>query len=152
VAIGLNSATKRELTMADTTTFTDNLHDQTAMGAEYATEEVRRQGVSFARFGDIGVGNVKAALRLQTEMFDVLHDISRDWVARATSEAEHAFALPNKLGAAHTVPDALAAYHEWLNELMTMASEDHRRFVADSQRIMDKSVRCFAPASPGAAT
>jgi hypothetical protein len=138
--------------MDDTTTFTDNLHQQTAKGAEYATEQMRRQASSFAHFGDIGVGNVKAALRLQTEMFDVLHDISRDWVERATSEAEHAFALPNKLGATHTIPDALAAYHEWLNELMSMASEDHRRFVADSQRIMDKSVRCFAPASTGATT
>ena len=83
-------------------------------------------------------------------MFDVLHDIGRDWVARATSEAEFAFQLPNKLGAAQTVPDAVAAYHEWLNEWMSMAGEDHRRLIAASQRIVDKSVRCFAPASSGA--
>jgi hypothetical protein len=124
-----------------TTTFTDNLRDQT-----------RQQEASFARFGDIGVGNVKAALRLQTEMFNVLHDISRDWMARATSEAEHVFALPNKLTSAHSVPDVWSAYHEWLNERMSMYSEDGRRFIADSQRIVDKSVSCFSDASHGATT
>ena len=81
-----------------------------------------------------------------------LHDISRDWMARATSEAEFAFRLPNKLTAAQSVPDAFTAYHEWLNEWMSMCSEDGRRLVADSQRIMDKGVRCFVPASPGATT
>jgi hypothetical protein len=140
VAIRLGQRNEqRSPTMSDTTTFTENPGYETTIAPHIA-------------FGDMGVGNVKAALRLQTEVLDVLHDISRDWVARATSEAEFVFQLPNKLGAAQTVPDALTAYHEWLNEWMSMASEDHRRLVADSQRIMDKSVRCFAPASAGATT
>jgi hypothetical protein len=138
----------------DTTTFAEIPHDTTATNADYAGGEhaTASSNGRHARFGELGVGTVRAALQLQTEMFDVLHDIGRDWVTRATSEAEFVFQLPNKLGAAQTVPDALAAYHEWLNEWMSMASEDHRRLVADSQRIMDKSVRCFAPASPGTAT
>jgi hypothetical protein len=135
-----------------TTTFTDNLRDQTAASAKYAADRARQQAESFARFGDIGVGNVKAALRLQTEMFDVLHDISRDWLARATSEAEHAFALPNKLTTAQSVPDVWSAYHEWLNERMSMYNEDSRRFIADSQRIVDKSVSCLSGAAHGATT
>lgn len=138
--------------MSDTKTFTDNVRKQTTRNTEYAAEQARQQAASYAQFGEMGVGNVKAALRLQTEMFDVLHDISRDWVARVTSEAEHAFGLPNKLTSAQSVPDALTAYHEWLNEWMSMCSEDSRRLVADSQRIMDKSVRCFAPASAGPTT
>jgi hypothetical protein len=125
----------------NTTTFTDNLRDQ-----------AHHQEASFARFGDIGVGNVKAALRLQTEMFDVLQDISRDWLTRATSEAEHAFALPNKLTTAKSVPDVWSAYHEWLNEWVSMCNEDSRRFIADSQRIVDKSVSCLSGASHGATT
>jgi hypothetical protein len=138
--------------MSETTTFTQNLRDQATRSTEYAAEQARQQAASFTQFGEMGVGNVKAALRLQTEMFDVLHDISRDWVARVTTEAEHAFELPHKLTAAQSVPDAMTAYHEWLNEWMSMCSEDSRRLVADGQRIMDKSVRCFAPASAGTTT
>jgi hypothetical protein len=140
--------------MSDTTTFTETPHDTTVTNADYAggPQAAINTNGRHARFGDMGVGTVRAALQLQTEIFDVLHDIGRDWVARATSEAELAFQLPNKLGAAQTVPNALAAYREWLNEWMSMASEDSRRLVADSQRIMDRSVRCFAPASSGATT
>jgi hypothetical protein len=134
-----------------TDTITDNLRDQATRTTEYASEQAREQAASFAHFGEMGVGNVKAALRLQTEVFDVLHDIGRDWVARVTCEAEHALGLPNKLTSARSMPDVLTAYHEWLNEWMSMASEDQRRLIADGQRIMDKSVRCFTPASPSIA-
>lgn len=134
-------------------TSTETSHP-TTVNADHAGSAYATTGTNgrYAPFGEMGVGTVRAALQLQTEMFDVLHDISRDWVARATSEAEFVFQLPNKLGAAHTVPDAMTAYHEWLNEWMSMASEDHRRLVADSQRIMDKGVRCLSGAPHGAAT
>jgi hypothetical protein len=102
-----------------------------------------------ALFGDIGPRNVKAALRLQTEMFEVLHDVGRDWLERAAAEAELALNLPNKLTAAQTVPAALSAYQEWLNEWMSKVGEDGRRFISDGQKIVDKSVSCFAAASPG---
>jgi len=105
-----------------------------------------------AAFADFNMQSIKAALRRQTEMLDVLHDIGRDWFARATSEAELALKLPNKLSAAHTVPDALSAYNEWLNEWMTMCGEDGRRLIADSQRIMDTGASCFAAGGRGAAT
>ena len=101
-----------------------------------------------ALFGEMGPRNVKAALRLQTEMFDALHDIGRDWLERATSEAELAFKLPSKLTAAQSVPDAFSAYQEWLSEWMNMCSEDSRRFISDSQKLVDKSVSCFTAASP----
>jgi hypothetical protein len=149
---------QRSPTMSDdTTTFTEHSRtehsrDDTTTSADYAGGAQASPQMPNMPFGEVGVGNVKAALRLQTEMFDVLHDIGRNWVARATSEAEFAFGLPNKLTAAQTVPDALSAYHEWLNEWMNMCSEDSRRFIADSQRIMDKSVGCFSGASHGATT
>jgi hypothetical protein len=46
------------------------------------------------------------------------------------------------------VSDAFSAYHEWLNEWMSMRSEDGRRLLADSQKIVDTGVRCFAGGSP----
>jgi hypothetical protein len=136
----------------DTTTFTDNA--AALANADHAADERNTTSIvpSNTPFGDIGVGNVKAALRLHGEIIEVLHDIGRDWVARATSEAEFAFALPNRLSAAQTIPDAFTAYQQWLNEWMSLCGEDGRRLFADGQRVMDKSARCFAAAAPGATT
>jgi hypothetical protein len=103
-------------------------------------------------FGEMGPHNVKAALRLQMEMFEVLHDVGRDWLKRAASEAELALNLPNKLTAAQTVPAVLSAYQEWLGEWMSRVSEDGRHFIADGQKIVDRSVSCFADRSPGTTT
>ena len=52
---------------------------------------------SIAPFAEMRPRNVKAALRLQMAMFEVLHDVGRDWLKRAASEAELALNLPNKL-------------------------------------------------------
>jgi hypothetical protein len=56
------------------------------------------------------------------------------------------------LTAAQTVPGALSAYREWLGEWMSMASEDGRHFIADGQKIVDRSVSCFADRSPATTT
>lgn len=101
-------------------------------------------------FGEMGARSVKAGLRLQQEMLDVLSDIGRDWLTRATAEAELAFRLPNKLTAAGSVPDALSAYRKWLGEWMNMCGEDGRRLVSDSRKIIDTGVRCFAGTAPAA--
>ncbi len=101
-----------------------------------------------AQMADMGASSVKASLRMQKELFDTLQDISRDWLLRGTSQAELAFKLPNKLTTARSATDAFSAYHEWLNEWLSLCGEDSRRFVSDSQKIMDTGVRCFASVSP----
>jgi len=85
---------------------------------------------------------------MRQEMFSTFEDIGREWFARASSKAELAFQLPNRLSAARTVPDALAAYQGWLGEWMNAVGDDGRRFIADSQKLVDRGVRCFASASP----
>ncbi len=99
-------------------------------------------------FAELGARSVTAGLRLQKEMLALLSDIGQEWFSRATSEAELAFKLPNKLTAARSVPDAFSAYQEWLGEWMNMFGEDSRRLVSDSRKIIDTGVRCFAETSP----
>ena len=135
----------------DTTTLSDNPRARRVAAAS-AAEQIKAIDSAGAAFTEFGTQGIKTALRRQTEMFDVLQDISRDWFARATAEAEHAMKLPHRLTAAHTVPDALSAYNEWLSEWMNLCSEDGRRFIADSQRLMDKSASCFTVGAPGAST
>jgi len=132
-------------------TSSDNPRAKRASARDTA-EQVKAVSTAGATLAGFGTQSIKAALRRQTEMLDVLHDIGRDWFARVTSEAELALKLPNKLSAAHTVPDALSAYNEWLNEWMTMCNEDGRRLIADSQRIMDTGANCFTAGGRGAAT
>jgi hypothetical protein len=103
-----------------------------------------------AAFGESGVRNVAAGLRVQTEMLGLLSEIGQEWFARATSEAELAFKLPNKLTAARSVPDAISAYQEWFGEWMNMRGEDSRRLISDGQRIVETGVRCLAGAAPAA--
>jgi hypothetical protein len=107
-----------------------------------------RAATANAPFGESGTQSIKAGLRMQNEMAEVLQDIARGWFERATSKAELAFKLPNKLTAARSVPDALSAYQEWLGEWMNTFNEDSRRFLSDSRRVMDTGARCFTAASP----
>ena len=114
------------------------------------SEKAGASGVVNAQFAEMGMKSVTAGLRMHRELFETFQDISRDWFARATSEAELAFKLPRQLTNARSVPDALSAYQEWLNEWMSMRGEDGRRLVSDGQKIMDTGVRCFTNAAPAA--
>ena len=98
--------------------------------------------------GDFGTNSIKAGLQYQGEMFDTFENISRTWLARATTETEFVFALPARLTAAHTVSDAFSAYQQWLTEWMNMIGEDSRLLLSDGGKVMGAGARCFAGASP----
>ena len=59
------------------------------------------------------IGN--GPFQVQSEFVNTLQDLTRDWMARATSEVELGLKLSKKLSAAHSVPDAIAAYQGWLS-------------------------------------
>ena len=61
-----------------------------------------------------------------SEFFSTLEEMSREWMARATAEVELSLKLSKKLTDAHSVPDAVAAYQEWLNDEMGARAEDAR--------------------------
>jgi hypothetical protein len=60
-----------------------------------------------------------------SEFFNTLQEMRRDWMARATAEVELSLKLSKKLTAADSVPEAVAAYQEWLNEEMGARAEAH---------------------------
>jgi hypothetical protein len=130
---------------------TENPRSESSRSEHLRGERSAAANATKAQFADMGVKSVKAGLRMQKEMFDTLHDIGRDWLARATSEAELVFKLPNRLTDARSGPDVFSAYHEWLSEWLSMYGEDSRRFVSDGQKIINTGVRCFASVSPAMA-
>ena len=118
-------------------------------------EQMRSENTAAAepvstRMAEIGANSFNAGLRMQTEMLDTLQTIGHEWMERRTCEAELALNLPNRLAAARTLPDAVAAYQEWLSEWLAMCNEDSRRFISDGQKIVATSVRCFTNISPSA--
>jgi hypothetical protein len=87
-----------------------------------------------------------------SEFFSTLQEISRDWMARATAEFELGLKTSKKLSAAHSIPDAVAAYHEWLSEEMSARVEDTRLLMANGQKLMDASSRFLSSGWTSAAT
>ena len=62
-------------------------------------------------------------------------------MARATAEVELSLKLSKKLTDAHTVPDAVAAYQEWLNDEMGARAEDACLLMSNGQKFMDTTSR-----------
>jgi hypothetical protein len=85
-----------------------------------------------------------------SEFFNTLQEISRDWMARATAEVELGLKISKKLTAAHSVPDAVAAYQEWLSEEMNARAEDARLMMSNGQKIMDAGSRFLSSGWTGA--
>ena len=85
-----------------------------------------------------------ASFQIPSEFFNALQDMSRDWMARATAEVELGLKLSKKLSAAHSGPDALAAYQEWLSEEIGARAEDVRRLMSNGQKFMDTSTRLLS--------
>ncbi len=88
------------------------------------------------------IGN--APFQVHSQFVNTLQDLTRDWMARAASEVELGLKLSKKLSAAHSVPDAIAAYQEWLSEEMAARSEDASRLMSNGQKFMDTSTRLLS--------
>jgi KaiC/GvpD/RAD55 family RecA-like ATPase len=84
-----------------------------------------------------------ATMEAQNQFLKTLEEMSREAMACATAEIERGLKLSKKLGAAHSVSDAVAAYQEWLSEEMTARSEDARRFMSNSQSFMTTSSKAL---------
>jgi hypothetical protein len=78
---------------------------------------------------------------LGSEFFNTLQEMSHDWMARATAEVELNLKLSKKLTAAHSVPDAVAAYQEWLSDEVGARADDVRLLMSSGQKFMDVSSR-----------
>ena len=77
----------------------------------------------------------------QTEQLGKLQELNRNWFERMQTEAKLASEFTTKLTAARSMPEVAAAYQEWAQRHMEMATEDAKRVVADGQKLMETSTR-----------
>ena len=83
-------------------------------------------------------------LQVQNEFFKTCEEMNRAVMSRAAGQIELASKLTEKLGAAHSLPDVVSAYQEWLSKQMNACSEDARQFMTNSQEFMTTSTRLFS--------
>jgi hypothetical protein len=94
----------------------------------------------------------RSASQAGSEFFNTLQEMSRDWMTRATAEVELSLKLTKKLTDAHSAPDAVAAYQEWLNEEMGARAEDARLLMSSGQKFVDASSRLLSGSWTSAGT
>jgi len=82
-----------------------------------------------------------ASLQAQGEFFKALREMRRDGSARAATEVDLGFKLSKNLIAAHSLPDAVVAYGQWLSEEIDARAEDARRMMSHGQKFVDSRAR-----------
>ena len=83
-------------------------------------------------------------LQVQDEFAKTCEEMGRVVMSRATAQIEMASKLTEKLRAAHSLPDVVSAYQEWLSAEMNACSEDARQIMTNSQKFMTTSTRLFS--------
>jgi hypothetical protein len=94
----------------------------------------------------------RSASQAGSDFFNTLEEVRRDWMTRAAAEVELSLKLSKKLTDAHSVPDAVAAYQEWLNEEMGARAEDARLLMSSGQKFVDASSRFLSSSWTSAST
>jgi hypothetical protein len=87
---------------------------------------------------------VPALNAMQKEFFDTFEGMNREWVSRIQSEAKLASDFVSKLTAARSIPDAASAYLECATRQFEMFTEDSRRMLANSHKLMETGTRLFS--------
>ena len=94
----------------------------------------------------------RSASQAGSDFFNTLEEVRRDWMKRATAEVELSLKLSKKLTDAHSVPDAVAAYQEWLNDEMGARAEEARLLMSSGQKFVDASSRFLSSSWTSAST
>jgi hypothetical protein len=73
---------------------------------------------------------VTAIVAAQNDCLCMLSEVHQWWVDRVTAEAAAATELANRLTAAHTPVDVVAAYQDWIGRHQAMLAADSRELAA----------------------
>ena len=99
----------------------------------------------------IGAKHLASLMEMQRELLDTLEQIQRDRLARTMDETKLASELVAKMTGARSIPEIMAIYQEWIAKHAQMFAEDGRKFMEDSQRIANTTVRLLSGGGGGGA-
>ena len=104
----------------------------------------RFTGTAQAQFAETEKKIGDATLQVQNEFLKALEETGREVMSSVTAEVERGRKLSEKLTAARSLPDAMAAYQEWVSEEMSARAEDAQRFMTSGQKLADTSQRLLS--------
>jgi hypothetical protein len=81
---------------------------------------------------------------IQREWLEALQRAQKDWVARLEAEAKLGSDFATKVAAAKAIPDAAAAYQEWMSRRMELFAKEWQKVVEDSQKFVNACTRIAA--------
>jgi hypothetical protein len=99
---------------------------------------------------EMGRQRSEATVQTQNGYFDKLQEMNREWLARLQSEVDLTTDTSGKLTTARSLPEVTTAVQHWAGRRMVFA-EDGRRFIADSQKLIEIGARLFSNGRSGAA-
>ena len=79
---------------------------------------------------------------------DKLQEMNREWLARLQSEVDLTTDISGKLTTARSLPEVTTAVQHWAGRRMAIFAEDGRRFIADSQKLIEICARLFSTVVP----
>jgi hypothetical protein len=98
----------------------------------------------FPEMAEMGKKRIETFVGAQRELLNQVQESHRQWFDRMQSEAKVASDCANKLMAARSIPEAMAACQEWTNRQLEMTAEDTRHFFADGQKFIEASMRLMS--------
>ena len=72
----------------------------------------------------------------QSDLTKKATEINRYWIDRGQSEVSLTSEFASKLAAAHSIPDAMAAWQEWSSQRLDRMAEDGKHLVGDIQEVV----------------
>jgi hypothetical protein len=94
-----------------------------------------------SEFAAMGKKGLEELIAMQTELFEKLQEMNRNWIERMQSEAALASEFTNKLTAARSIPETATACQDWAKRRMEMSSEHAKRLMADGQKVFQTGTR-----------
>ena len=77
--------------------------------------------------------NIETLAAVQKEFLDALSKANRVWIAYFNEEAALTSNFTEKLTKTKSIPDAAAAYQEWMSQHMELLSKQAQKVLAESQ-------------------
>ena len=92
----------------------------------------------------VGFGNnqVETLMEMQKEIYGLIEQANKDWLARVEKERVLASEFATKLSG--SLPDVAKEYQRWMAQRLEMMAEDGRKFFADSQKFMKSTAQLWS--------
>lgn len=102
------------------------------------TERENRPSSSFPNLmlpevNGIGRKNLETLATIQREFLDALNKAHRTWLTYLKAEAALTSDFTKKITTTRSIPDAAAAYQEWVTQQMDLLSKQAREILEETQ-------------------